>query len=184
MYDIYATNLQLHTCTCYYADPLKRNKATALPNDHKGRVYNAQKVTNKGNSAKYLRHGAPPRNAHREDKTTNFGGSRHLVEETAGVAEISVKYHPPVLEILLARVKNRPLSKAATNGAPTPTTINNHGNTGHKVVLLALLLLLLLLTPSGANRQTALHEEWHSTNRQNKNRIRKRFEKMIHNTLR
>ena len=36
----------------------------------------------------------------------------------------------------------------------------------------------------GANGQTAPHEEWHSNNRRNKNRIRKRFKKRIYNTVR
>ena len=127
--------------------------------------FTMRKRKNKGNLAKSLRLGTPPRTAHREDKTTTLGGSHHVVEETAGVLEISGKYYPPVLEVLPARDKSRPRSKVATNGAPTPTTINNHGNTGHKAVLLVLLLLLLLVLPCGANGQTALHEEWHLSNR-------------------
>ena len=35
---------------------------------------------NKGNLAKSLHHSVPPRTALREDKTTNFGGSHHVVE--------------------------------------------------------------------------------------------------------
>ena len=88
-----------------------------------------------------------------------------MVEETAGVTEISGEYHPPALEVPPERDKNRPRIKVATNGAPTPTTINNHGNTGHKAMSLVLLLLLLLVLPSGANGQTAPHEEWHSNKR-------------------
>ena len=91
--DIYANTLQLHTCTCHYAGSPERDNPTALLNDQKGRVYNAQKVMNKGNSAKSLRHGAPPRTAHREEKTITLGGPHHVVEETAGVTEISGKYH-------------------------------------------------------------------------------------------
>ena len=78
------------------------------------------KVTNKGNVAKSSRHGAPPGTAHWEDKTITLGGPHHVVEETAGVTKISGKYHPPVLEVLPARDKNRPCSKVATNDAPTP----------------------------------------------------------------
>ena len=53
-----------------------------------------------------------------------------MVEETAGVTEFSGKYHPPVLKVLPARDKNRPLSKAVTNGASTPTTSNKDTTTG------------------------------------------------------
>ena len=43
------------------------------------------------------------------------------------------KYHPPAIEVLSVRNKNRSLSKATTNGVATPTVINRYGNIDHKV---------------------------------------------------
>ena len=62
---------------------------------------------NNGNLAKYLRHGAPPRRAHQEDKTTNVGGSHHVVEEIVGVMKMSGKYLPPAMEVLPVREKKQ-----------------------------------------------------------------------------
>ena len=122
--NIYATNLQLHTCTRHYAGPPFRDKPTALPNDRKGRVYNAQKATNKGNFNKSSRDGAPPRIAHQVVKSTTLGGPHNVMGKTAGGTEIPGMLYRPALKVLPAR-KDIQCSKAVLKGIPIPTCKND-----------------------------------------------------------